>query len=95
MRPASLNILMPAHRPSTISEVLDKEGRLRARTLRHHKEGEAVTPFVHPSIPLLALHPFPQNFIMLPPPAQVRRRCCVLLSQTKTSVHLYSNITQT
>ncbi|GIX94172.1 hypothetical protein CDAR_485251 [Caerostris darwini] len=31
---------MPARRPTTISEVLDKEGRLRAMTRRHHNEGE-------------------------------------------------------
>ncbi|GIX94178.1 hypothetical protein CDAR_485281 [Caerostris darwini] len=44
MRPASLNILMPARRPTAISEVLDKEGRLRAMTRRHHNEGELSLP---------------------------------------------------
>ncbi|GIY40925.1 hypothetical protein CEXT_651071 [Caerostris extrusa] len=43
---------MPARRPTTISEVPDKEGRLRAMMRRHHNEWGAVTPFVHPSTPL-------------------------------------------
>ncbi|GIY40933.1 hypothetical protein CEXT_651131 [Caerostris extrusa] len=54
-------------------------------TRRHHNEGGLSVPLCIRPPPLLGLHPLvpPQNFIMLPPLAQVNRRCCVLLSQTR------------
>ncbi|GIX94179.1 hypothetical protein CDAR_485291 [Caerostris darwini] len=58
---------MPARGPTTISEVLDKEGRLRAMTRRHHNEGElslplCIRPSAPPTGPPPPCHPLPPEF---------------------------------
>ncbi|GIX94181.1 hypothetical protein CDAR_485301 [Caerostris darwini] len=83
---------MPARRPKTISEVLDKEGRLRAMTRRHHNEGElslplCIRPPPRPPGPTPPV-PRPQNFIMPLPFAQVIRPCHVLLTQRQASIYI-------
>ncbi|GIY40930.1 hypothetical protein CEXT_651101 [Caerostris extrusa] len=61
---------MPARRPTTISEVLDKEGRLRSMTRRHHNEREL-------SLPLCIRLPPPLPGSMPPdPPPEFHNAVC-------------------
>ncbi|GFU52011.1 hypothetical protein NPIL_436981 [Nephila pilipes] len=89
MQPASLNILMPARQPTTISEVLDKDRRLRAMTPWHHNEGELSLPlYIRPSSPPTTKETPPLGFhnaSCTPFTGEAPLRASFLLSRTKRS----------
>ncbi|GFY68124.1 hypothetical protein TNIN_31431 [Trichonephila inaurata madagascariensis] len=87
---------MPARQPTTISEVLDKDRRLRAMTPWHHNEGELSLPlYIRPSAPPLTEETPPLEFhnaSCTPFAGEAPLRASNLLSRTMRDLSIYIQI---